>query len=118
MELWARGDRLASSVLCYPEGRAAIAAARRAACLTSNVCRRAVADFDASCSELYLVGIDEPLCRHAGALADELGLRGYDGVHLASALALGEDTIVVTWDNALARAALSIGCPVAGASRS
>jgi predicted nucleic acid-binding protein len=42
-------------------------------------------------------------------------LRGYDAVHLASALALGADTTVVTWDKDLGRAALRSGCGLAPA---
>ena len=64
-------------------------------------------------SELMLVGIDGPLTRHAGELAEELELRGYDAVHLASALALGTDTTLVTWDEDLKRAAAHSGCAVA-----
>lgn len=45
-----------------------------------------------------LVGIDMPLARQAGAFAEEFGLGGYDAVHLASALALGTETTVVSWE--------------------
>jgi len=37
----------------------------------------------------------------------------YDAVHLASALAFGAATTLVTWDDDLARAALASGCGVA-----
>ena len=60
-----------------------------------------------------MIGVDEPLARHAGDLTEEYKLRGYDAVHLASALALGAATTLVTWDIDLARAALASGCGVA-----
>lgn len=67
-------------------------------------------------SEILLLGVDRALAREAGALGEELGLRGYDAVHLASALALGGSaTTVVTWDTELSRAAVSCGCAVAPA---
>jgi predicted nucleic acid-binding protein len=44
-------------------------------------------------------------------------LRGYDAVHLASALALDADTTIVTWDEDLKRAAARRGCAVAPADR-
>ncbi len=66
--------------------------------------------------ELWLVGVDGALARQAGALAEELELRGHDAVHLASALALGPDTTLVTWDEDLRRAAARSGCAVAPAS--
>jgi predicted nucleic acid-binding protein len=115
VELWARCGRAVSSILCHPEGRAAIAAARCGGRLSASAYGDAIEDFDALHGELHLVGIDKSLARHAGRLADELGLGGYDAVHLASALALGSDTIVVTWDGDLGQAASSIGCGVASA---
>lgn len=114
-ELWGTRLRAASSILSYPEGRAALAAARRAGRLTASGSQGALEDFEAAQSELLLVGIDAPLARHAGELADALGLRGYDAVHLASSLALGADTTLITWDKDLRRAATQSGCPIAPA---
>ena len=46
----------------------------------------------------------------AGRQATEFGLRGYDAVHLATALDLGEEELVfVTWDEDLRRAANAAG---------
>lgn len=111
--LWATRHQVASSILAYPEGRAALAAARRARRLSVSACGKALEDFEATQAELALMGIDQALARQAGDLADELKLRGYDAVHLASALALGTATTVVTWDKNLARAAIASGCGVA-----
>jgi predicted nucleic acid-binding protein len=115
-ELWGSRLRAASSILCYPEGRAALAAARRRGRLSSTGFGRAGEEFESLQSELLLVGIDRPLARRAGELAEELGLRGYDAVHLASALALGTDITLVSWDADLRRAAAQSGCAVAPAS--
>jgi uncharacterized protein len=116
-ELWDSGHPTASNILSYPEGRAALAAARRAGRLTAPGHRRALQDFETMHSELLTVGVDAALARHAGRLADELGLRGYDGVHLASALAFGADVTMVTWDRDLAGAAVQIGCGAAPPSQ-
>lgn len=113
--LWETSYPAASSILSYPEGRASLAAARRGGRLSSNQHRRALEDFEATHGQLLLVGIDEALTRHAGELAENLGLRGYDAVHLASALALGEETTLVTWDKELGQAALESGCAIAPA---
>jgi predicted nucleic acid-binding protein len=116
-ELWGTPLRAASSILCYPEGRAALAAARRGRRLSAPGYARAREEFESLQSELMLVGTDGPLARRAGELAEEYELRGYDAVHLASALALGADATLVTWDRSLARAAVQNGCAVApGAS--
>ena len=71
---------------------------------------------DALNAELVIVGVDEALAQHAGEIADERALRGYDAVHLASALALGSgETILVTWDLDLSNAAVDAGLAVAPA---
>lgn len=114
-ELWGTRFRAASSILCYPEGRAALAAARRGRRLSATGYGRAREEFESLQSELVLVGIDGPLARRAGELAEELQLHGYDAVHLASALALSTDTTLVTWDEDLKRAAAQSGCAVAPA---
>lgn len=114
-ELWGTRLRAASSILCYPEGRAALAAARRGRRLSATGYGQAREEFESLQSELALVGIDGPLARRAGELTEELRLRGYDAVHLASALALGTDTTLVTWDEDLRHAAAQSGCAVAPA---
>ena len=63
--------------------------------------------------ELLLIGIDEELARRAGELAEECALRGYDAVHLATALAAGDTAIVISWDQDLRRAAIDSGLAVA-----
>jgi uncharacterized protein len=114
-ELW-ESYPAASSVLAYPEGRAALAAARRARRVTARAHDRAVTELDALNAELVIVGVDEALAQRAGELADERALRGYDAVHLASALALGPgETIFVTWDRDLSNAAVGAGLAVAPA---
>jgi len=114
-ELWATRHRAASSILSYPEGRAALAAARRGGRLGSDAHCRSREELESLQSELLLIGIDAPLARQAGRLAEELALRGYDAVHLASALAVGGATTLVSWDKDLRRAAAQSGCAVAPA---
>jgi uncharacterized protein len=114
-ELWSAPVPLASSILSYPEGRAALAAARRAGRLGAAAHRRARDEFEALQSEMMLVGIDGQLARDAGELAEKLRLRGYDAVHLASALALDAEATFVSFDEDLRRAAARSGCSVARA---
>jgi uncharacterized protein len=112
-ELWDAPMEASASILCYPEGRAALAAARRGGRLGDSAYRRTCEEFESLQSELLLVGIDQPLAREAGELAERYGLRGYDAVHLASALVLGAGTTFVSWDEDLRRAAAQSGCPIA-----
>lgn len=114
-ELWGSAHPAASSILAYPEGRAALAAARRLGRLEADDHRKALADFEALYADLATVGVDQELAVRAGQYAEDLGLRGYDSVHLATALELGdEEVVVVTWDQDLARAADEVGLSVAG----
>lgn len=98
----------------YPEARAAAAAARRAGRITTDTLRRAVARIDELFQRLDVIGVDSGLAHTAGDLAEVHGLRGYDAVHLASALSMQTKTLVLaTWDGDLAHAAVGAGCSVA-----
>lgn len=114
-ELWGSVYPAASSVLAYPEGRAALAAARRLDRLGKEEHREALSVFEELYAELVTVGVDRDLAVCAGEYAEELGLRGYDATHLATALELGdEEVVLVTWDRGLARAAERVGLGIAG----
>jgi predicted nucleic acid-binding protein len=112
--LWAKASLRISSVLIYPEARAALAAAGRAERLDRRSLRRAIGDLDDAIGAMRLVAIDEPLARSAGALADRHALRGYDAVHLATALSVQDaELLIATWDQELGAAALAAGRAVA-----
>jgi predicted nucleic acid-binding protein len=114
-ELWGSTHPAASSILTYPEGRAALAAAQRVNRLGKDAHAEALVAFEELYAELVTIGVDQDLARHAGAYAEQLGLRGYDAVHLTTALELGdEEVVLVTWDRDLARAAERVGLGVAG----
>jgi predicted nucleic acid-binding protein len=80
-----------------PEGRAALAMARRLGRLSPASGRAAHAGFDALFADLALVAATIDVLRRAGDLAEAHALRGYDAVHLASAESVAADeTVVVT----------------------
>ena len=117
-ELWDAGDRLVSTQIAYPEARAAAAAAHRAGRIGSDDLRDANREIDLIFDELELVGVDAPLVREAGDLAEGHGLRGYDAVHLASALSIDAPRLVVaTWEVDLAGAASPKGLAVVPSHR-
>ena len=112
-ELWDRAESVVSSQLVYPEARAAAAAAHRRRRITSTTLRLAVDRIDELCTELDVIGLDPDLAHSAGDLAQAHGLRGYDAVHLATALSVQSDSkLLATWDGDLARAAVGAGCSV------
>lgn len=112
-ELWDRADSVVSSQLVYPEARAAVAAAHRGRRITAEMSHRAVRRIDELCAELVIIGLDPELAHAAGELAETQGLRGYDAVHLATAISINADSLVfATWDRELATAAIAAGCSV------
>lgn len=113
-ELW-DSYPAASSILSYSEGRAALAAARRQGRLGKHEYVQALAAFEELQVDLITVGVDWGLAHRAGEHAEDLGLRGYDAVHLTTALELGdEEVVVVTWDRDLTHAAEEVGLGQAG----
>jgi uncharacterized protein len=110
VELWDRAELLVSSQLVYPEARATFAAATRAGRIDESTHVSAVATLEDLHAQLRIIAIDEPLAHQAGDLATQHALRGYDAVHLACALHLeGDDILLATWDNALNSAARATG---------
>jgi uncharacterized protein len=109
-EFWDEADTVVASRLVYPEARAALAGARRAERLAARGLRRAVSDLELFYAALTLIELDGALAEHAGDLAERHQLRGYDAVHLASALSVGDENLVlVSWDRNLAAAAVMAG---------
>lgn len=105
-ELWDRSATAVSSQLVYPEARAAVAAAGRGGRIDAPAMRAAVATIEELYRQLDVIGVDDELVRTAGGLAERHALRGYDAVHLASAIAIDDpDVVVATWDRDLAAAA-------------
>ncbi len=118
-ELWSTSALRISSQLVYPEARAALAAAERQGRIDRRGLRRAVGDLEQAITAMRLLGVDQALARQAGSLAEQHALRGYDAVHLASALLIDDpELLIVTWDRELAAAARDSGHPVAPAPAS
>jgi predicted nucleic acid-binding protein len=78
-----------SSRVAYPEARAAFARRHREGGFGGADLRRIIAALDRDLSAFVMVNLERPLARRAGELAEKHGLRGFDAIHLASALELG-----------------------------
>ena len=110
--LWDDAARVVSSRIAYAEGRAVLALARRSGRLPRGY-QTARGSFDDAYDELEAVDVSDDVVRHAGDLAERHALRGYDAVHLASALAAAaDDAVLVTWDDDLGRAARAEGLAI------
>jgi predicted nucleic acid-binding protein len=79
-----RATIVATSIVAYPETRAALARRRRELALRPMAFAAAKRKFDDDWPKYLAVQVTEALCREAGNLAERYALRGYDSVHLAS----------------------------------
>jgi uncharacterized protein len=102
-----------TAVLSRTEVAAALGKAVRVGLVTHEAGLKALASFNADWEHLIRLPFGEPLAARAATLAWEHGLRGYDAVHLATALGwretLGEAVTVATYDRELWRGAQAAG---------
>jgi predicted nucleic acid-binding protein len=102
-----------TGVLSRAEVAAALAKAARVGLVTRDAALKALEAFNTDWEHLIRLQFGEPLAVRAGSLAWEHGLRGYDAVHLATALVwretLGEAVMVATYDRELWRGAQATG---------
>lgn len=111
--VWDESTRVVSVRLLYAEARAALARAERLGRLTRPQLAAAVAELDSIDGEVDHIEVTAELVYAAGELSQVHGLRGYDAVHLAAALAAADgDLVVVTGDESLAGAATALGLSV------
>ncbi len=104
---------LATAVISRAEVTAALAKAVRLRFVTRKSAAIGLADFDADWPDLIRLEVSEAVVARAASVAWQQELRGYDAVHLASALhwqeALGDSVTVATYDRQLWRGARNSG---------
>jgi predicted nucleic acid-binding protein len=112
--IWRNSDRRISSLILYPEARAAIGRAERMGRLERTHSTRARGRFEALWAALDTIEVTDILARRAGDLAERHGLRAYDAVHLASVEYIDDsDTTLVSADGELLDAASDLGLATA-----
>ena len=104
MDAWDGAYRLVASHLLFVEVRASLAAAHRGKRMTSRSFAESKEDVARLRRHFIEVDADRTVLALAEELAEQEALRGYDAVHLASALH-AEVEVLVTADAALAEAA-------------
>ncbi len=82
----------ATSLVAYVEARAAFARRYREHAFSLDEYDRLVSDFDEDWREYLIVQLSQELVFRAGGLAEKHGLRGFDAIHLASALTLRDES--------------------------
>jgi len=105
-----------TSLISRAEVSAALAKAVRMNWLTRDLAGQLLRVFRAQWADLITVDVTEAVVAQADSLAWEYGLRGYDAVHLASALlwqnGLSETVTLATFDKQLWAAAQLVGLEV------
>ena len=110
------GSMVATSRVAYPEARAALARRHREAGITRGALTRAVSALDRDLGRYVVVELSAKVARRAGELAERRALRGFDAIHLASALEVDELTGVMPsfccFDDRLREAAVAEGLSI------
>jgi predicted nucleic acid-binding protein len=75
---------VATSVVAYPEARAALARIRREGALSASQLRSVKRRFEEEWPNYLALDATDSLCRTAGEFAEKYSLRGLDSIHLAS----------------------------------
>jgi len=104
-DLIAQAEVVGTGIISRAEVPAAISRAVRSNIITVTTGTSAIRSFEYDWENLVRLQIDNNIAAKAGAIAWKLGLRGYDAVHLASALfwgdMLGEQITLATFDKEL-----------------
>jgi predicted nucleic acid-binding protein len=108
--LWDDADVIVSSSLAYVEVHAALAQAMRQRRIDERGWRAAVRAFEARWEDVVRASPHDSIIALAATLAASHGLRGYDAVHCATAVAAASDDFVaVSGDRDLLRAWSELG---------
>lgn len=104
-----QAQAVATSLIAFVEAQAAFGRARQDGRLTRLAYRRVVREFERDWGSYLALDVNEGLVRRAALLTVRRALRGYDAVHLASALTLRDRTdatvAFLAYDNRLSTSA-------------
>jgi len=119
--LWDDAVRVVSASVTLAEGRAALAQAARLGRLSARDFDDAKRQFTMLAEQIDFVETTRAILTAAGEVAERHQLRAYDAVHLAAALRVADDDlVVVAGDRDLLQAARSAGraiAPIGGTPR-
>jgi len=87
-DLVSNAEIIATSLVAYPEARAAFARRHRENAFATEEYRRLVRAFDGDWEHYLNIRVTDELVLISGQLAEKHGLRGFGAIHLASAMIL------------------------------
>jgi predicted nucleic acid-binding protein len=88
--LVSEAEVVATSIVAYPEARAAFARKFREKGIVEEDYLRIKKDLDDDWEKYFIINLTDAIARSSGDLAEKCGLRGFDAIHLASALELNK----------------------------
>lgn len=97
VELVDRSMAAATSIVAYAESRAAFARRMREGAFTKTGYRNLVLSFERDWINYVQVKVTQELMQLAGNLAEKHALRGFDAIHLASAVTLMKSGIPIVF---------------------
>ncbi len=107
---------VATSRVAYPEARAALARGFRENTLTEKDYRLVVTALQHDWASYFVLEVSNSIALLAGELAEKYRLRGFDAIHLATALTLKTQVqsrvVVACWDVRLWEAMSAVGLEV------
>lgn len=83
-------DIVATSLISYVETRAALSRKQKESGINKRDYELVKQEFEIDWNKYFLLHVSNEIIKAAGDLAEKHGLRGFDALHLASALALRE----------------------------
>lgn len=111
-----KADAIATSVVAYVEARAAFARLRRERPASGKRHHERVGQLDRDWDRYALIELTAAVVRSAGELAEQHSLRGFDAIHLASALWMKSvhtgDLAFAAFDRALTAGAQAAGLTI------
>ncbi|NIM93348.1 MAG: PIN domain-containing protein [Anaerolineales bacterium] len=114
--LIAEADAVATNLISRAEVAAGIMRASRMKIINQEEAFRALTVFRSEWESLQRLAVSEATVARADSLVCDYNLRGYDAVHLASAIiwqeAIGETVIMATFDTILSAAAQEVGMSI------
>lgn len=115
---WKAAAQIITSFVAYAETMASIYRKKREAGLDDLLIREIAGSFRRDWESFIRVEVNEELSEYIDRVVEEYPLRGFDAIHLASALAIHkvfpDDFVFACFDDRLARAAESEGLQVMG----
>ena len=109
-------EAIATSAVAYAEARAAFARLARERPASRKLHRQRVSQLDRDWSHYVVVELTPAVTRSSGEIAEQHALRGFDAIHLASALwlqsAYSGDLAFMAYDRRQAAAAADAGLRV------